>query len=92
MPHPMRAALVVGLLAAGCGPIPMPHVPAVATDAGRSCVQRCQLLYNQCMGSTSEPITIGASAFEAGGAAGRRRNAINGCRENLGGCYGVCPS
>jgi hypothetical protein len=74
--------LLVFMLVTGCQPIAMTNAPAVQTDAGRQCVQGCQGLYNQCMVGASQAVSAGAT---------RQVTLINGCRENLGGCYGTCP-
>jgi hypothetical protein len=80
--------LVFLALAGACRPIPLPSVPSVKTDSGRACVQQCQGLYNDCL-SASLSASMGPQFVPQ--AAANRREAINGCRENLGGCYGICP-
>jgi hypothetical protein len=83
-------ALLAGLLAtaSACSspPIrPLPLVPAVQTDAGSLCVQRCQQLYNDCMRLTLRVVPGAFSPVTEYDAAG-----LDACRENLGGCYGTC--
>ena len=85
-------ALLMFALLSACRPalMEMPQAPSVTTDVGRQCVQqRCQALYNVCLGETAaygpDPSPSGCEGES------EKRRAINACRENLGGCYGTCP-
>jgi hypothetical protein len=83
-------ALLMFTLLSACGPalIEMPRAPAVQTDAGRQCVQRCQALYNDCVTGALSAAAGNQLVFQT---ASNKREANNACRQNLGGCYGTCP-
>jgi hypothetical protein len=80
----LAAVLAFAFLPGCTRPIPLNPVPPVQTAQGRTCVQTCQSLYNECM-------TGSVGGLGIGGPAPGRGKFVNACRENLNGCYGACP-
>lgn len=80
-PSALAAAFVFVL--GGCARIGTPNAPVVVTAAGRRCVAQCQSLHGRCL-ARADATKADYWSFA--------NPVVDKCNDQLGHCYGTCPS
>jgi hypothetical protein len=84
----MRALVVVGglvgMILTSCASVGTPHAPLATSAGGRRCVRQCQALHERCVAGANRE--LGESYWNF------LTPPIRACDDDLGRCYGTCPS